>query len=45
LFWELGSLVFIILVNSVKATLGGFQYCIVVLVIRDLIAALVPEDH
>jgi hypothetical protein len=39
LFSQIGSVVFIVLMESVKTTLGSFQYSIIVLVVPDLVAA------
>jgi hypothetical protein len=39
LFSQIGSVVFIVLMESVKTTLGSFQYSIIVLVVLDLVAA------
>lgn len=41
LFSQIGSVIFIVLMESVKTTLGSFQYSILVLVALDLVAALV----
>jgi len=40
LFSQIGSVIFIVLMESVKTSLGSFQYSIVVLVVLDLVAAL-----
>ena len=40
LFSQMGSVVFIVLMESVKTTLGSFQYSILVLVVLDLVAAV-----
>jgi MFS family permease len=40
LFSQIGSVVFIVLMESVKTTFGSFQYSIIVLVVLDLVAAL-----
>jgi MFS family permease len=40
LFSQIGSVVFIVLMESVKTTLGSFQYSILVLVVLDLVAAV-----
>ena len=40
LFSQIGSVVFIVLMESVKTALGSFQYSILVLVVLDLVAAL-----
>jgi len=40
LFSQIGSVVFIVLMESVKAALGSFQYSILVLVALDLVAML-----
>ncbi len=40
LFSQIGSVVFIILMESMKTALGSFQYSILVLVLLDLFAAL-----
>lgn len=40
LFSQIGSVVFIVLMESVKAALGSLQYSILVLVVLDLVAAL-----
>jgi hypothetical protein len=38
LFSQIGSVVFIVLMESVKTVLGSFQYSIIVLVVLDLVA-------
>ncbi len=40
LFSQIGSVAFIVLMESVKTTFGSFQYSILVLVVLDLVAAL-----
>jgi MFS family permease len=40
LFSQLGSVVFIVLMESVKTSLGSFQYSVMVLIGLDLVAAL-----
>jgi len=40
LFSQIGSVVFIVLMESVKTTLGSFRYSILVLVVLDLVAAV-----
>ncbi len=39
LFSQIGSVIFVVLMESVKTTLGSFQFSIVILVVLDLIAA------
>jgi len=40
LFSQIGSVVFIVLMASVKAAFGSFQYSILALVALDLVAAM-----
>jgi len=40
LFSQIGSVVFIVLMESIKTALGSFQYSILVLVVLDLVAAV-----
>lgn len=40
IFSQIGSVVFIVLMESMKTALGSFQYSIVVLVALNLVAAL-----
>jgi membrane protein implicated in regulation of membrane protease activity len=40
LFSQIGSVVFIVLMESVKTAFGSFQYSILVLVALDIVAAL-----
>jgi len=40
LFSQIGSVVFIVLMESVKAALGSFQHSILMLIVLDLVAAL-----
>jgi len=40
LFSQIGSVLFIVLMESVKTKFGGFQYSILVLVVLDLVAAV-----
>jgi sugar phosphate permease len=39
LFSQIGSVVFIVLMESMKRTFGSFQYSIIVLVVLDLVGA------
>jgi hypothetical protein len=47
LFSQIGSVIFIIVMESIKTALGSFQYSIIILVALDLLAALmcsqIPE--